>query len=220
MSDLLYLGIDVQARRPSPFAVIDDRGQSIGSGWIKTPSELETIVQRLNTSSRVAIGIDAPRQPLASPREWYWSKTKGWRPRRRSEAGRGRHCEVVIAAYRIANPQWTPLLKHAPTWMRFGFRLFEAAPNVTQLFEVFPSASYALLDADTDTKLEISLAQFAKGPKDMLDAYVAAATVREFLAGRGMAVGGGDGYGQIVLPRPLPHTDSPVLCWPSGKNTA
>jgi hypothetical protein len=31
------------------------------------------------------------------------------------------------------------------------------------------------------------------GPKDMLDAWIATATVREFVEGRGTEVGGGDG---------------------------
>ena len=39
----------------------------------------------------------------------------------------------------------------------------------------------------------------------MLDAWVAAATVREFEEGRGTAVGGGDDLGKIILPRPLPE---------------
>jgi len=49
----------------------------------------------------------------------------------------------------------------------------------------------------------------------MLDAFVAAATVREFVHGRGCEVGGGDGLGTIVLPRPLPEpVMSGVLAWP------
>ena len=53
------------------------------------------------------------------------------------------------------------------------------------------------------------------GPKDMLDAWVAAATVREFVEGRGAEVGGGDGLGTIVLPRPIrePAIDE-VMRWP------
>ena len=44
----------------------------------------------------------------------------------------------------------------------------------------------------------------------------AAFTVREFLAGRGAEVGGGDGLGTIVLPRPIPDPISAVLHWPEG----
>jgi len=37
----------------------------------------------------------------------------------------------------------------------------------------------------------------------MLDACLAAATLREFISGRGEQVGGGDGLGTIVLPRSI-----------------
>jgi hypothetical protein len=44
---------------------------------------------------------------------------------------------------------------------------------------------------------------FSKGPKDMLDAGIAAFTVYEFLHGRGTKVGGQDNMGTIILPRPV-----------------
>ena len=51
----------------------------------------------------------------------------------------------------------------------------------------------------------------------MLDAWVAAATVREFVAGNGAEVGGGDGLGTIILPRPLPDpVVKEVLVWPKS----
>jgi len=50
----------------------------------------------------------------------------------------------------------------------------------------------------------------------MLDAWVAAATVREFVTGNGTDVDGGDGLGTIILPRPLPNPIiNAVLDWPS-----
>ena len=54
------------------------------------------------------------------------------------------------------------------------------------------------------------------GVLEVADAVVAAVTVREYAAGRGCAVGGGDGFGAIVLPRPLSTTQSahPALRWP------
>ena len=49
----------------------------------------------------------------------------------------------------------------------------------------------------------------------MLDAWVAAATVKEFVNERGTEVGGGDGLGTIILPRPLPDPIiEEVLDWP------
>ena len=56
---------------------------------------------------------------------------------------------------------------------------------------------------------------FLSGPKDMLDAVVAAYSVKEYIAGRGMAVGGGDGLGEIILPRPVAEPGHPVLEWPA-----
>jgi len=47
-----------------------------------------------------------------------------------------------------------------------------------------------------------------------LDAVVAALTVREFKSGRGTEVGGGDGLGTIVLPRPVQNPIQAVLNWP------
>lgn len=57
---------------------------------------------------------------------------------------------------------------------------------------------------------------FARGPKDMRDAAVCVVVVREYAADRGGCVGGGDGLGTSVLPRPIEHADAPVLQWPSA----
>jgi hypothetical protein len=48
----------------------------------------------------------------------------------------------------------------------------------------------------------------------MLDAVVAALTGMEFMAGHGQEVGGGDGLGTIVLPRPIANPIDAVLRWP------
>jgi hypothetical protein len=49
----------------------------------------------------------------------------------------------------------------------------------------------------------------------MLDAWAAAATVRDFVEGWGAEVGGGDGLGTIILPRLLPEpVIDEVLDWP------
>jgi hypothetical protein len=98
--------------------------------------------------------------------------------------------------------------------MRMGFELFEALSAEAHLYEVFPSASYRLLTSETDAVFTISLRDFAEGAKDMLDAYVAAFTVHEYLAGKGTGVGGGDGLGVIVLPRAIHASIPEVLHWP------
>jgi hypothetical protein len=217
----IFVGIDVQTARGCALAAVDASGRSVACYWADAadPQVLAATVreglERLGVQE-LAIGIDAPRGALKRPRRWYWDgRTRRWRNRRRSETGRGRHCEVVIAAHRLANPQWTPSRREAPGWMQLGFSLYRHLTGAGQLYEVFPTASYNLL-AGEQLRVEIDLARFADGPKDMLDAYVAAATVREFVQRRGMEVGGGDGLGTIILPRPLPGPIPEVLRWPAA----
>ncbi len=62
---------------------------------------------------------------------------------------------------------------------------------------------------------EPAAGDFRPGPEDMLDSIVAAFTVREFWEGRGCEVGGGDGLGTIVLPRPAPDEPKRVHAWPA-----
>ena len=97
----------------------------------------------------------------------------------------------------------------------FRLRLFSVLGDLATVYEVFPSASYALLADNNDVRLDTDFSACKPGPKDMLDAWVAAATVREFVEGRGAEVGGKDGLGTIVLPRPLPEpVIVEVLQWP------
>jgi hypothetical protein len=72
-----------------------------------------------------------------------------------------------------------------------------------------------MLAEDIQAQVQIPLKGFLPGPKDMLDSVIAAFTVKEFIRGRGCAVGGGDGLGAIVLPRPLDHPNAgQVGVWP------
>ncbi|MEM6329819.1 MAG: hypothetical protein AAF790_06175, partial [Planctomycetota bacterium] len=130
----------------------------------------------------------------------------------------GRHCEVVIASSRLARPQWTPLAAAAPPWMRLGFALFERGAELLgdAVYEVFPSASYRQLDGASGVRLELLCGDFSPGPKDLLDAGMAALTVIEYHAGRGMAVGGGDGLGTIILPRKEIPVAGELLRWPDA----
>ena len=184
----------------------------------ETVSVLKQVVAKYARGSAdcIAVGIDAPRMPLPEKRKWYWErKTRTWRPRKSSEAGFGRHCEVIIKAHNIANPQWTPLASNTKPWMDLGFRLFEALGGYPHVHEVFPSASYNMLEDNRDVNIRINFAQFVFNPKDMLDACLAAATVREFIQGRGEEVGGGDGLGTIVLPRPITNGRmEEIFSWP------
>jgi hypothetical protein len=211
-----YVGVDVAAGR-SAYAVVRGDLSPHRSGWLEEAAGIRKIVEQASADlGRVAVGIDAPRAPLPAPRSHYWRR-KQWVPKGPFEKGRGRHCEVVLKAWKIANPQWTPQETEAEDWMRVGFAMYRLPEGDADVHEVFPTASYRLLETADDAVCPLSLSQFAGGPKDMLDAYVAAFTVREFLEGRGAEVGGGDGLGTIVLPRPLPATAPPlVLDWPGS----
>ena len=212
----IYLGIDIQIRRNCCYAVLNDTGKLINSGWFSNPQiESANLVTELGSSYEVTVGIDAPRIPLSSKRQWYWNGTKRRWNRRKRQKGNGRHCEIVISAHRLANPQWTSLEDEAPQWMKLGFQLFSVLTGLINVHEVFPTASYALLHGNTDIRIDADFSACSPGPKDMLDAWVAAATVREFVEGRGSEVGGGDGLGSIILPRPLPEpVIAEVLYWP------
>lgn len=219
---MIFIGVDVQTARGVTWAAINDDHVSVGAGLLATgPMEEVTAslldaIQPLSADAPLHVGIDAPRMPLPRGRTVTWHARRGWVP---CEPSRGRHCELVVRSAGIANPQWTPAADdRIPEWMRLGFALFaacEAAGHRTH--EVFPSASYYLLGA-TSARLTVDLGAFHLAPKDILDAYVAAYTVAEFAAGRGCEVGGADGLGTIVLPRPIRRDIAPgLLQWPAGQ---
>jgi hypothetical protein len=218
---VIYIGVDVQTARGVTWAAVNDDHESVGAGLLPTDPKdgvttaLLDAIDPLRTDGPLHVGIDAPRMPLPRGRTITWHPRRGWVP---CEPKHGRHCELVVRAAGIANPQWTPAaVDRIPDWMKLGFALFaacDAAGHKTH--EVFPSASYYLLGA-TSARLTVDLGAFHLAPKDILDAYVAAYTVAEFAAGRGCEVGGGDGLGTLVLPRPLPRQVSPsLLQWPAG----
>ncbi len=219
-----FMGIDVQINRGCAYFIVNKDAVTVNSGWVseesfqKTGAHLHEVALSIcgNSSSKIAVGIDAPRMALPSKRKHYWDrKTVSWRKRRRAEKGYGRHCEVIIKSLGIANPQWTPIQSECPAWMQLGFEIFQQLKEIDFVFEVFPSASYKILQGNTDLKATIDFSAFFKGPKDMLDACMAAMTVYEYIHGRGAEVGDGDGLGSIVLPRPIVHEkDLPLLSWP------
>jgi len=212
-----FVGVDVQEGRGCCFAVLDDDGVAVSTGWLQNAAEdIVKLISQFPPGHDVFVGIDSPRHPLPTAREWYWDGNASRWKKRTNQRGYGRHCEIVVAAHRLANPQWTPIQGEAPSWMAIGFGLFHALKGrVVSTYEVFPTASYSLLSGVTDVRVLIDFSNCAAGPKDMFDAIVAAATVREFVSERGEEVGGGDGLGTIVLPRPLPTPCiAEVLVWP------
>lgn len=222
----LFVGIDVQVARGCAWAALDERGHAIDRGWTNAPSAgdtagaLASAIDGLERATRAtaAIGIDAPRCALPLPRDHYWDRAHGaWRPRRPGDRGFGRHCEVVVSALGLGRPQWTPLIGACPSWMETGFALFSAFARADRVVhEVFPSAAYQQLRDAREPVVALPFAAFAPGPKDMLDAHVAALVVREVVQGRGCEVGGGDGLGTIALPRPVDAGScAAVFAWPA-----
>ena len=216
----VVIGIDVQAARGCPFAVLDTaNARIIGSGWMVGNNLTQSVRDLVTRYPDAVFAIDAPRMPLQTPRSWYWRNGRGWTRGNGAVKGKGRHCEVVIKAHGLANPQWTPLVGNAPDWMKHGFEIFDALKRRATTLEVFPSASYRMLDDVNDVRVNIPLAGFLNGPKDMLDAIVAAVTGVEYLAGRGQEVGGGDGLGTIVLPRRIAEPITDVMEWPANNHS-
>src|SRR5205807_3546997 len=139
----IFVGIDVQSARGCAVAWIGKSGRALGSRWVDAPTPealAKAVHQELEDlqGEGVAIGIDSPRRPLSDRRRWYWERRgRRWRMRRHSEAGHGRHCEVVIAAHGLATPQWTCAARRAPHWMKRGFALFRRLEPIGQVYEVF-----------------------------------------------------------------------------------
>ncbi len=214
-STSVFIGIDVQLVRDLAYTVMDSDGRVIDNGWLDSSGPRHAAELLADKHPAAVVGIDAPRVPLRVPRQHYWAGGS-WRRKRSSDKGFGRHCEVVISACGLARPQWTPTSEQARDWMVTGFELFrgfDAAGLETE--EVFPSAAYRMLAQDMEAQVQIPLKGFLPGPKDMLDSIIAAFTVKEFIQGRGCAVGGGDGLGVIVLPRPIDHPNAGrVGIWP------
>jgi hypothetical protein len=43
------------------------------SGWLSDPvTDTSDLINKLQLSSQVVVGIDVPRIPLTSKRQWYW----------------------------------------------------------------------------------------------------------------------------------------------------
>jgi predicted nuclease with RNAse H fold len=200
-----FAGIDVQISRGCSYYILDSEKKYVISGWVKDNVlvSFKKLFSKLtdNQGDIIAIGIDAPRMPLKKLRTRYFNRKKNkWDVE--SKQSNGRECEVIIKSYNIANPQWTRTLNDSPDWMQLGFSIFDSLKDFSFVYEVFPSASYKMLENE-NVKYELCLNEFNSGVKDMLDASVAALTVFEFVNGQGCEVGGDDGLGTIVLPRKI-----------------
>ncbi len=200
-----FAGIDVQVKRGCSYYVLDESNNFVSNGWVESdeiksfPKIFSEVVN--NDFDKIAIGIDAPRMPLKKPRTRYYNKmTNSWTTKEIESIGR--ECEVIINSHKIANCQWTPTLDKSPEWMKLGYQIFKELKNYTYTYEVFPSASYKMLQNEK-TSFQLCLNNFSRGVKDMIDAAVAAITVKEFVEGKGCEIGGEDQLGTIILPRKI-----------------
>lgn len=200
-----FAGIDVQINRGCCYYIIDQNKYYVTSGWIKEniPQTFKELFLKIchNNPREIVIGIDAPRMPIKKLRTRYFDKKKNsWVEK--TKKSNGRECEVIVKSYNLANPQWTKTYEESPAWMKLGYDIFSELKDFSYVYEVFPSASYKMLE-NQNVKYELCLNNFVDGVKDMLDASVAALTVFEFINGSGCEVGGEDNLGTIVLPRKI-----------------
>lgn len=219
-SNTRALGLDVQIARGCTWVLLEE-GEAVTGGWLTGPGSVQDafaeLVQGLLREGPLAVGIDAPRRPLAGPRTHAFRGGLGgsWGPM--AGVGWGRHCEVVVKSLGLGNPQWTRPAGEEPAWMSLGFALFQGAEaaGADPVLEVFPSAAYRALEGASEV-VRVPAGALAPGPKDVLDATMAAATVRRVLEGEGAELGGGDGLGTIALPRRLTREEaaSAVHRWP------
>jgi len=168
---------------------------------------------RQDNQEQVVVSIDAPRRYLAGPRLWRLNNAGKWVVTNRPA---GRHCEVLVRRLGLANPQWTRTATLPLPWITLGQQVFtvcEAAGFLT--IECFPTASYTCFGQMENFDLHIPGGMFAHSrlAHDILDACVAALTAERFMEGQATELGGGDGYGTIVIPRVLALPFPP---WPTS----
>ena len=212
-----YVGIDPSHRRGHATVALDDQFKPLAAELCATPERVRALIESLPTGRR-CVGIDAPRTMPTKAREWFFSAARGrWR-RGDGQKGQGRHCEVAVVAVAGAKAQWSQHDGEIPGWMQLGMQLFrDLADVVDEMHEVFPTASWTQYSSEPFVSITLPGGAFAqkKFIPDFLDAWVAARTVRDYVVGLGCAVGGGDGFGEIVLPRKVPN--HPVLRYPGQR---
>jgi predicted nuclease with RNAse H fold len=155
---------------------------------------------RLDAQEPTTVAIDAPRRYLTAPRLWRLNNAGVWVA---ANLPAGRHCEILVRRLGLANPQWTPPANQPIPWITLGQQVFtvcEAAGFRT--IECFPTATYTRFGQMDNIDLRIPGRMFAHSrlAHDILDACVAAMTADLFGAGQATELGGGDGYGTIVVP--------------------
>lgn len=168
---------------------------------------------RQDDREQVVVAIDAPRRYLTAVRPWRLNNAGVWVA---ANLPSGRHCEIAVRRLGLANPQWTPPANQPIPWITLGQQVFTVCEGAGfTAIECFPTASYTRLGQMNNQELTIPGSMFAHSrlAHDILDACVAAVTADLFVAGNATELGGGDGYGTIVVPGVL---QVPFPPWPTS----
>jgi predicted nuclease with RNAse H fold len=198
----LFVGVDVQGDKL--IVAFRRNGEFLPPARVELHAERvlnEALRLRQNKKEPVVAAVDAPRFYLNGARQCRLNKANIWE---NANLQGGRHCEVIVRKLGLANPQWTPQA-HAPSeWICLGQKVFKAFEDTgLKAIECFPTASYARLGKMPGTALNVPGEMFAhcRGlAHDVLDSCVAALTTDLFAARNATELGGGDGYGTIVIP--------------------
>ena len=206
----LHIGLAPGLAGRTAFAILDGAGNFLDAGFFEgsLPTELTRQIEAgLASGLAVVFGVDAARHALTRLRYWNWEPTAEHWVRLLRGADTGRHAEIILRAHGFRGTRWS--VTAAPI-----YQALQALPG-TVIYEVCAEAAFQAMDPGSPPP-EPSAAAGAS----LEHATLAATTSREFFAGRGQEIGGGDGLGTIILPRPLRRRVEGVLEWPEPLSPA
>lgn len=215
MDRSLHIGLDPGESNRTAVSILDGLGNFVDAGFFEgpLPSDLiRRITDWLAAGDCVAVAIDGPAHPLSRPRYWDWLPAANRWVRSLRPSPAGRHAEIILRAHGFHTTRWTGLASSAatasPDSVSALYARCQAIPRL-QVREVCAQVSIFAFDALSPEP------DYPDAPEaNLTHAALAASTSREFSLGRGMEVGGGDGSGAILLPRPLSPLIPGVLHWP------
>lgn len=207
MERSLHIGLAPGLAGRTAFMVLDGAGNFLDAGFFEgcLPTELVRQIEAgLAAGLAVLAGVDAARHALPRLRYWEWEPTAERWVRLLRGTSAGRHAEIILRAHGFRETRWTDRTAGAASM----FQALHALPG-TVIYETCAEASFQALDPGSPLP-----SQSAPAEGSLEHATLAATTSREFFAGRGQEIGGGDGLGTIILPRPLRRRIAGVLEWP------
>jgi len=196
---LRFLGLDLAAcpARPTGYAVLDERGHLLGAGLVRTDGEILELCREV---APALVGIDAPLVPAPPGGAGCETSLPAMRPCDRQLAGLGgRPLPLGFLA---------PLARRAAGLHErlagLGFAVREVHPRSSKLLLGISCAD----PRSAPEEVRLSCARFVPNlgdwwaymTGDVLDAVVAALTVREEAAGRARRLGHPD-EGLVTVPR-------------------